>query len=493
MESVSSISEYNDLLQYEGQDKQLDASLLKDMRLFNTWNTTPEEKAKNLARQIPKSQLNQAINFIFHDCYRSAISHLLNAILVEFPFYNLSPFHSICRAIVEDELHSLTNRWLSHQIETYQLTNDEISKCYDLAYRMNNPYIYPLAKTPVSSKEYNLNFLWINLNPQDRTENVAQNIFGNGLNPAENAGCIKDPGSLRNLEEKKPTLKGKNLENWNGIEKSFMYKVSKWVDVNPNTEIIIWYDSALVTEKARKNTFEMVEAISESRGGNLKLRDIRQLPNLGGEIENCFHPGVPVYYRVDLLKALIADYMMYSSQSPKYCVISDADLEPMGPKQMFDQRTLDDLSDYGFVFNGVGNAGFENSFYIFNKDKEDAKEKHNKFILQKAVSYLTELRKYPVNSRIRPQYMITSQCIYNLYLLLYGSSKPRKIVKCPSSAFNSTFPSDAHQSETFRFIGESNIPYTRNGRNYGKADESPIEELVDWKAEPLPVLIDMPS
>jgi len=34
-----------------------------------------------------------------------------------------------------------------------------------------------------SKINYSLNFLWVNLNPQDRVQDVAQHIFGEGTDP----------------------------------------------------------------------------------------------------------------------------------------------------------------------------------------------------------------------------------------------------------------------------------------------------------------------
>src|SRR5262245_12888502 len=99
----------------------------------------------------------------------------------------------------------------------------------------------------------------------------------------------------------------------------------------------------------------MMRGISQSRGVNLRLRDIRSLTGCPREIVHSLHPGTPVYYRVDILKALIANHMMVSpEETAKYCVVVDIDVESMPAQQIFDQRTLDYLSSYGYVFNRVG-------------------------------------------------------------------------------------------------------------------------------------------
>lgn len=475
---------------------------LKD---FSTYNKDSQQIATELFKNVPKSlELSELVDFILKKCRSRNILPLLDAILIAYPSFILSPYDKIRRAIVEDEHHSLTNSALIDMLKEHHLDNNEekIIECCDLAYRLNHPYIYRVSQAPVLTNDYSLNFLWVNLNPQDRIQDVAQNIFKDGLDLSENANCIKDPRALRACEENEELLEGEDLKNWKKIKKSFAYRISKWADANPGAQINLWYDSALVTQKAQQKSFEMMKSISESRGVNLKLKDIRQLPNIGGEIGNALHPGTQVYYRVDLLKALIADHMISSSEeSAKYCVISDIDVKPMTPQQMFDQRTLDYLSTNGYVLNRVGLHDFENSFFIFNKEKEDLQRIHNEVIIQQTASTIAELRQYPINTNFKSEDILGAQSIYNLYYRfrekmgeVFEKRKlaPRKVVKCPESQFNcgGSFSKSDYQKETFRFIGSSHIPYTRKGRNFNqRGKEGQIKELIDWKSEPLPVNI----
>lgn len=243
-----------------------------------------------------------------------------------------------------------------------------------------------------------------------------------------------------------------------------------------------------------------MKSISESRGVNFKLRDIRQLPNIGGEIGNSLHPGTQVYYRVDLLKALIADHMISSSEeSAKYCIVSDIDVEPMTPQQMFDQRTVNYLSSNGYVFNRVSLFNdFENSFFIFNKENESLQKIHHETIIKRTAANITSLRQHPIGTSLRPDYILDAQFVFKQYSNFRRRMKeiddeladPRKVVKCPKSQFNcgGNFSKSDYQAEIFRFIGDSNIPYTINGRNFENDGEGQIEELIKWKAEPLPLV-----
>lgn len=468
------------------------------LKYFDTYDKNLHRIAKDLFKIAPKTlELTEIANLIFAQCSGRDILLLLNAILIAHPSFTLSPYDKIRKAIVEDKGHTLNNSSLIALLKEHALevNEEKLTACYDLAYRLNHPYIYRLSRTPILSSDYSLNFLWVNLNPQDRIKDTAQNIFGDGLDCSENAECIKDPKALRAFEGNEESLEKEDLKNWKKIKKSFAYRISRWADVNPGAQINLWYDSALVTQKAQQKTFEMMKGISESRGVNLKLKDIRQLPNIGGEIGSSLHPGTQIYYRVDLLKALIADHTISSEESPKYCVVSDIDVQPMSPQQMLDQRTVDYLSSAGYVFNRVSLGNFENSFFIFNRENENLKKVHYETIIKRTATNITSLRQYPKGTALRSDYILDSQFVFKQYSNFRRKMKelddeladPRKVVKCPQSQFNfgGDFSNSDFQAEEFRFIGDSNIPYTRNGRNSKNYSEGQIEELVKWKAEPL--------
>lgn len=472
----------------------------KKMNCFSGYRDDPS----TLFKQLPKSfALNEAVEYIFTECFDSAIIPLLHSFLNEFPSYRLSGCDTIRRAIVEDEKRTLTNEHINNMFKEHNITgnNEEMASCYDLAYRLNHPNIYPVAgKTPLPN-EYTINFLWINLNPQDRIKDSAEHIFKDGLDPSENADTINDTKQLQVLEEKEQTLPDDELESWMKIKTSYAYRLAKWAEAHPGAQINLWYDSALVTEKARAKTTEMLKGISQSRGVNLRLRDLRRLPQCTGEIENIFHPGTPVYLRVDLLKVLIADQMLCrpSVDTAKYCVVTDIDVEPMTPQYMFDQRTVDYLSKNGYVFNRVGFNNFENSFFIFNKENDHIQKAQQQTIIRKIESRIAKLREYPINKGFRSEYILASQSVFNLYTPFreemgeegWGGKRvmaPRKIVQCPRSQFFAhSFTKSDHQEETFRFIGDDNVPYTRFGRNNAMhGNEGQIKELQNWTAEPLP-------
>jgi hypothetical protein len=173
----------------------------------------------------------------------------------------------------------------------------------------------------------------------------------------------------------------------------------------------------------------------------------------------------------------------------------------MAPQQMFDQRTITYLSSIGYVFNRVSFLGnFENSFFIFNKESTTLKKNHYKNIIESTNYSIDDLRLYEKDAKIRPACLLDSQFVFKKYRLFrfdmnepcswddsYALKVPRKVVKCPESQFNAggKFSDFDHQTETFRFIGDDKVPYTKNGRNFGCSNEQQIPELIEWKADPL--------
>lgn len=480
-------------------------------KVSSVYSTDEEVQAKALKLFKQKSSSLQAIeilNIIFNNARMNSIPELFNIFLNSHPSMATLPHVQICKSILDDEEHLLNNALLTDMLKQHALVPpNNLSIYYDLAYRSNHPYIFRLSKKPLLEKEYTINFLWVNLNPQDRSADNAQNIFGNGINYFENEEYLKDPLELQEYEKKE-------------FKKTFTYRISKWAELNPDTQINLWYDSALVTQVGQKNTFEMMKHISELRRVKLKLKDVRQLTHINGELVKYLHPGTNVYFRVDLLKVLIADHMMQNVENhTKYTIISDIDVEPMRSYELFDQRTLDYLSSKGYVFNKVGIGNFENSFFIFKNKNEILRKTHYKYILEEVIKKITYLSGYPPDRNFYSEYALDAQLVfrhYSNFLRKMGEKDsdsdlnlPRKIVRCPRSQFNfgGNFSYSDYKAEIFHFWGDDNIPYTKNGRNYyektknentnNESDEDEdddrivsneirkIKELLDWKAEPL--------
>jgi hypothetical protein len=105
-----------------------------------------------------------------------------------------------------------------------------------------------------------------------------------------------------------------------------------------------------------------------------------------------------------------------SEEKAKYCIVSDIDVEPMPPHQIFDQLILGYLSINGYVFNRVSLAGnFENSFFIFNKEREDLQNIHKKTLIERTSSIITLLRREPIDTCFRSEYTLDTQFVFRQY------------------------------------------------------------------------------
>lgn len=473
------------------------------------------------------------IDLIFQECPLKNLPTVLHLIR-EY----LSPYDKIREAIANDQSHQLNNSSIITMFQEAELemTENRMQGCCDIAYRMGNLAIYQVPDRSVLEVGYTINFLWINLNRQN---DEARHIFGDGLNPYENDDRLQNL-SMPNQEE------AGDPEDLEKMKKTFTYKLLTWVEANPDArQINLWYDRALVTERARQNTLTIMNAIAESKRVDLRLRDVRQivplyepsqvdtssdigykrellrlcslLPTVNQELECSLHPAVPVYFRVDLMKALITDHMIsYGSHVAKYFVFSDIDVEPMTSQQLFDQRTVNFLSSKGYVFNGVagGSWTFENSFFIFDSGHEKARKIHNEVLLRDPMNEISDER-YNTRKifnrclRIRGLYKIGSESIYMRYIPFLekmgdcaeDSDKrvswkkyPRKLVRCPMSQFsnaeksnNSNFSmmqsnqesmidligqqfqsmfstSEDHRKEKCHFAGPFTTPHVIDGR-----------------------------
>ena len=312
--------------------------------------------------------------------------------------------------------------------------------------------------TPIN---YTLNFLWINLNPQNRIAD--QSIF----------------------DDESETIN----------EQNFTYQLCQWANFHANRQINLWYDSALVTKKAQLNSFCALTKISQEKNAKLKLKDIRRLPNLNREIEILLHPATPVYYRVDFIKALIVDKMMLSSKNFNYCIISDIDVKPMTFSQIFDPPTLNDLNSIGYVLAQSTLQDYENGFVIFNTTIKNVRKAHYQSIIKSIVREILHQRKFLTEETTDRDYF-SSEIVYCKYiefeLKMVGlNAGPRKKINCSESEFNFSrdFLKSDHRSERFRFMHNSSVPYTKYGRNLKNPpleEESQIKELIDWRAEALP-------
>jgi|GEM_PF-1820952 len=231
------------------------------------------------------------------------------------------------------------------------LNDEQANELIDFAYVNENPILFRKAKSVIATDNYSLNFLWIH----------AKKLAGSGH------------------------LMGSNDEQ---LQKHVIGPLSDWREKQPLAKINFWYDGDLVSESAIEST----KMVCETRGLrilNLQFRNIREIPLITGNT-NLFAEQIPIYFRVDLAKAMISDHVMrYDHVS--YPVQIDSDVIGITKGQLFDQKVSHYLSQLGYIF-GVALTVEENSFIMFNDNQStNILEAHLNAVILPSISAANKL------------------------------------------------------------------------------------------------------
>ncbi len=288
----------------------------------------------------------------------------------------------------------------------------------DLAFDYNNPYLLEPSQ-PIPPEQYSINLMWINKSKEDK-----KRLYGE--NDAEFQAKIIDP-------------------------------LLAWSRLHPKTPIYMWYDSEVASPKA-------IALLKKTVGEKIRCRDIREIPVVQ-QNPAPFTPDIPVYFRVDLLRAICMDYLL-ETEKRHYCIYSDLDFAPFLPNTLFDKRTVDQLDDLGFVMSKDDQIPYENGFLIFNSEHSKCREGLKKFLINFNVAMVNEGKKCHEqqvygsfagllhwlfveskkgilpSSEERPDVWESAMCMSkNFHLLVDGERRsakdlmPRKAVSAPPSCF----------------------------------------------------------
>lgn len=203
----------------------------------------------------------------------------------------------------------------------------------------------------------------------------------------------------KNLNENLPYID--NSKNEDELLSKLLDRSKQWKDLNPEAEVVVWYDSDFVTEQAIKNTQEVLDR-KKVEGYNIVLKDIREL-DLVKANPDAFSSNVPVYFRIDILKLIICVNSIVQD-SKEAAIFADLELceskvyvgkdakaeaEAMGdnpeltvremdgkpPKmtkeELFDDKTIKNLKSFSFLTGG-GNSG-ENQFVQLMRNEDTIK------------------------------------------------------------------------------------------------------------------------
>ena len=216
----------------------------------------------------------------------------------------------------------------------------------DHAYAEAAPILFRKAEESVSPSMYSLNFLWIH------------------------KAKLSEGGHLMGADE-------------NAFMRRVLDPLVDWQTKQPEAVINFWYDSTMIGETTIEETLRALRErrpIDESR---IRFRDIRSIPFVG-ENPGLFKEDVPVYFRVDLAKAITADYVL-RQDGLAYVVNIDNDIVAVVREQLFDQQTFAALQGVGYTFGSAGGAEEENSFIVLhNDDTLNTLETHRIYVIDAA-------------------------------------------------------------------------------------------------------------
>ena len=174
-------------------------------------------------------------------------------------------------------------------------------------------------------EEYSINFMWLNSKPQ----------------PDQPYIC---PGT--NSEVKAKLLDG----------------AIAWSTVNPRAAINIWFGRMNTSTDAAQNTMDLIKRTPGTE--LIRLRDICELA-LVAENPRVFSSELPVYFRVDLARAILLHDLVKNDEST-YAVYGDLDMQPMSEAALFDEETVGNLKTIGLVMAHSRSLEFENGFQMIS-------------------------------------------------------------------------------------------------------------------------------
>ncbi|MBF0207457.1 MAG: hypothetical protein HQK53_11265 [Oligoflexia bacterium] len=192
------------------------------------------------------------------------------------------------------------------------------------------------AATDVAPINYSINLMWVGKNLNRKQMYIY---------PARN-------GSKKDLNVK------------------FLKHIFEWAKVTRRDGIVyLWYDSEMTTAKAVENTQSLINKIKSKHPdwADIVFKDVRSLPEVVKNID-VFSENVPVFFRIDLLRA-IAAYRVLTSGESQYFVHADLDVRPLSKRELFDQETREELINFGIVMADGKPLEFENSFQIIGNGK----------------------------------------------------------------------------------------------------------------------------
>lgn len=178
-----------------------------------------------------------------------------------------------------------------------------------------------------------------------------------GSSSGAKAACIsKLPTKVQDFDANSASInlmwisRVRNLERQYVLNPEFSPKIINWANAFFKSKINVWYDARLVSKAAVSATTEELRQGSgnDSISRRIQLRDIWEIVRVR-ENEDVFDENLVVYFRVDLLRPIIALYMLCATKETDYFVYADLDIDPPHPEVLFSEKNLNTIGDSGIL------------------------------------------------------------------------------------------------------------------------------------------------
>jgi len=231
------------------------------------------------------------------------------------------------------------------------LDADQKQPLYDAAFTYNNPHLHEPSNTPILPHQYSINLMWINKHKLDSGKKF---LLGQG--------CT--------FEQQEQLF-----------HEGFVKPVAAWARKNPGSFINIWVDGNTAPPQVMAQSEAYLDNhLHDSAHGKIQFMDVRTI-DIVRDNAKIFCDPMPLYFRVDLLRAIAADYILRERQS-QFFVYGDLDMQPLSAEEIFDRKTVRLLDEYGFVMAKHDDARcFENGFQILNGEHTQFMESHREVII----------------------------------------------------------------------------------------------------------------
>ena len=394
----------------------------------------------NTLQDIPNVKIDRSINLSINEyCNNILIGELLSSTTIEHSIFKLIKYIAeilnleyILNVNLDDEdtvemIHNDKKYiiLLNKKNENYEILKN-ITKNFDQEKGMTKDILKYNYIPPAT--EVTINFLWI-FKDDSRKESCTlypsqqQFDFSDSLKGNDKYNSILEQNyknKIMDFSVDNYRFDLNNLDYYdNKFKRPIKYKIyvhtkldylKEWVKkisetMAKQTNIILWYDSALVNInhiiESRKQFYIINNEMVFEKSKILCLKDIRTLnefkslnsmyPELFNKTEiNGENIFLPIYFRVDLARIIIAYDQLLHNHDLKYFIYCDTDIKAQNYRWLFNQKLFLDMT--GFMFAGQ-DGRIENGMFIFGSEDNSIKEYISKLVYEKIIKKICEIYK----------------------------------------------------------------------------------------------------